>query len=260
MNFLLLLSTLLFAFLISATAQAATTTTTCPPSYLRWSNHCWLRKHSGNRTVGPGPNVFSTSNVWINGLGDLVLRIDRVNNKTWRCGEVSLDQSLGLGDYVFVLRTDPSKVDKFAVFAPFLYANDVKELDIEFSRWGDPDPHSENAQFTVQPYYRRGALKRYRMTGQNTVHRIRWGGSKNVSQIRFESWNAGSRTPLLSWTPTGGNNFVPGQERVHINFWLYKEDGANGPSNNVTNTVVMSCFKFCPLPGCSALGVKPTCP
>ena len=255
---LALLLLLLCGLLVGARFASAS----CPAHQFQWpagKNYCWRHKDSARKLVGPGPNIFAASNANVAANGDLSLQIDFVGGK-WRSGEVILNRSLGLGDYVFVVRTDPWYLDRNLVLAPFLYANDSNEVDIEFSRWGDPQA-DHNSQFTLQPFTRTGAQKFYNLRGQMSTHRIRWVGKNIPGQIRFESYKNALATPVASFSPSGGDNFVPGNERVRFNFWLYRDDGATRPFNNRTNVAAIACFRFCPLPaGCSALGVKPTCP
>jgi hypothetical protein len=252
----------LFLLSLALLLVASPTSASCPANHFAWpsnSSYCWRRKYSLGTPAGPGPNIFSPSNVLVTSNGDLRLRIDRVRG-SWRSGEAILNRSLGLGDYVWVLRSDPNKMDRNLVWALFLYADDTREIDIEFSRWSDPG-RTANAQYTLQPWTRNGTQRFFVIKGGRSTHRIRWSGFRNPGEFRFESWNASSSNPVASFSPTGGNNFRPGRERVRVNFWIYRYEGARGPANNRTNAVAVMCFRFCPLPaGCSPLGVKPKCP
>jgi hypothetical protein len=85
------------------------------------SGYCWFRRDSGGQKQGPGDNVFASANAAVDAAtGHLVVSIVRApGGGGLTCGEVFLDRSLGFGDYVFVVQTDPSLVsgDDSAVLA-----------------------------------------------------------------------------------------------------------------------------------------------
>ena len=110
---------------------------------IKFSGFEWLIKDSKNRITGPGKNYFSSSteNVWVDTLGRLHLKITQRNDK-WYSSEVRLTQSLGYGKYIFHLDSLPQELDKDMVIGLFMYdhldtGNFHKEIDIEFSKWGD---------------------------------------------------------------------------------------------------------------------------
>lgn len=240
----------------------------CPSPGFIWSGYCWLTRDTGGHRQGPGANIFAPSLVSITSSGSLQLGVAKYKKK-WSCSEVFMSKSMGLGDYVFVLESDPSLVDKNLVYSPFIYKNDTAEIDIEFATWGGTA--SGNAQNVLQPWDATGALKRFTVPSSTfTTHRIRWGGSRTPGQVEFEGWAPGAAgTRFLYWKAQGGKNFVPGDvtspvfiegERVHINHWISNK---KRPSNKMSNSMVMACFRHCPInatnQGCSEIGVKPTC-
>ncbi|WIA39888.1 hypothetical protein OEZ86_013330 [Tetradesmus obliquus] len=226
------------------------------------SGHCWYRRDSNGEKQGPGDNLFSSANAGVNAeTGYLVLKIVKEPGGGWSCGEVFMDHSLGPGDYTFVVQSDPSLMHHNLVASPFLYAANApdgssRELDVvEFGRWGQPI--NANSQYVVQPW-NTNPPHVFNVSGVGHTHRMRWSGGSSPQQVQFESFSADGRL-IQSWTNTGGDNFVPGPEAVHINHWIFAQS-ANLPASS---SFVVSCFKFCPLgqeAACSApLGTRPSC-
>ncbi|WIA42743.1 hypothetical protein OEZ86_008686 [Tetradesmus obliquus] len=224
------------------------------------SGFCWYSRSSGGSLQGPGPNYFNTSNVAVAASGSLQLTIQQVGG-SFVCGEVFLDRSLGLGDYIFTVETDPSTMDKTLVGSPFLYADNGNEIDvIEYSRWNLPE--IENSQFVLQPYTFQGSTKRYNQIGGSYTARMRWSGTSKPSEVLFEAWSP-SGTLVASWAAENGTNFLPSPERVHINHWIFKPQGISNPlpAGFGSSLFSLSCFKHCPLgdASCTPMGVMPSC-
>lgn len=226
------------------------------------SGHCWYRRDSNGQKQGPGDNLFSSANAGVDAeTGYLVLKIVKEPGGGWSCGEVFMDHSLGPGDYTFVVQSDPSLMHHNLVASPFLYAANApdgssRELDVvEFGRWGQPI--NANSQYVVQPW-NTNPPHVFNVSGVGHTHRMRWSGGSSPQQAQFESFSADGRL-IQSWTNTGGDNFVPGPEAVHINHWIFAQS-ADLPASS---SFVVSCFKFCPLgqeAACSApLGTRPSC-
>lgn len=142
----------LAALLISG---CATTTVHAQPRVIAFAGYDWVVKNYAWE-VGPGPNRFSDNsrNVWVDAAGRLHLRIEK-RKKTWYCAEVICTESLGHGTYRFYLDSDVAELDPNVVLGLFTWSDtpgfNNREVDIEFSRWGDRN--GPNAQFVVQPYY-----------------------------------------------------------------------------------------------------------
>lgn len=287
-SLLVVVSAAFFAAVFVAPAHAAC----CTNSQLQWPSwtpYCWKKRNSyGALGDGPGSNnSWAPSNVKVLPTGELQMNITRVAaspNANYACSEVTLSQSLGFGDYTFVVASDPSTLNIRHVGATFIYLDDYHELDFEHARWSDR--RSNNSQFVVQvsslggiqsvvppppppthvnplqPYDKAGAMYRFNASG-GVVNRLRWTGTAALSQMTFETWSADDGTatrPLAAWTPTGGNTMpTPGQERVHLNFWVSDPVGAG----SVVGTFTIRCFRFCPLAqlgSCSTpLGTRPVC-
>lgn len=208
----------------------------------------WTAKNSGGALWGPGPCVFSDApgNIWVDSLGNLHLKITNENN-VWKCAEVIAQKSLGYGTYRFTvgsdvpnLGTDVSNLDPNVVLGLFTWnddpAFDHREIDIEFSRWGDASD-STNAQYVVQPYTANGNLQRWTVNQYaQASHSFRW----NKASIDFESKSAGNVLKQWSYTRRAGIP-KPGGENPRINLWLFQ--GA-APQNGLPVEVVISRFEF----------------
>ena len=189
----------------------------------------WVRSGYG----GPGPNYWSDSDesVWVDNNGWLHLKI-RYENGIWYCAEVNTTQPTRYGMHRFYVIGRLDSLDPNVVFAPFLYANDTTEIDIEFSRWSN-EWSWFNTQYVVQPWYHPGNVERFwtSLNGTYTTHYINW----QPDSIRFKSIHGHYEEPphwwylIHSWLYTGAD--IPQQYEnlfVCINLWLC--DG-NPPSN-----------------------------
>ena len=202
-------------------------------------------KKSANK-VGPGPNLFSDSqsNVWVDGLGKLHLKITRSGGR-WQCAEVINTASPGFGTYRFYLESPVHNLDKTVVLGLFTWNDDPayshREIDIEFSRWGNAsDP--TNAQYVVQPYDTAGNLIRFTQpSAAQSIHSFLWGASSIYHR------------GVTGASPTGGSLIAehtftsgipqPGGENARINLWLYQ---GRAPSNRQEVEVVISKYEYLP--------------
>jgi len=187
---------------------------------------------------GPGPNTWGSAEneVFKDSLGRLHLTVASING-SWHSTEVYLGNSLGYGQYIFDIDSAVDKLDPNLVAAPFLYQDDTHELDIEYSYW--QIPKSPNLHYSVQPYSTSGNSKSFSVALASTTTRniIDWQPNK----VAFSTLQ-GDKT-IASFNYTGANNFVPGKERVHINFWQ-----VNGvpPANLTLNEFIIKSFTFIP--------------
>ncbi len=221
---------------------------------ISFSGYEWSVKNSGNELWGPGPNYFSesTSNVWVDSLDRLHLKITKRNNQ-WQCSEVLLNQSLGNGKYVFHLAgTTAGLMNENAVLGLFTWddtaaSDNYREIDIEFARWGNASEPT-NAQFVVQPWNTPGNLVRWTfpLTAETSTHWFDW----QPDSISFGSTKGASSfhpydSLITSWTYTGADIPSAGTERVHLNLWLM-----NGlaPSDSQEIEIIISKFEFNPEP------------
>lgn len=206
---------------------------------LSFSGYTWIVKNSRGSAVGPGPNVFSdsTDNAWVDTSGRLHLRIVK-QGETWTCVEVIAKASLGYGTYRVTYDTPVDDLDPNVVLALFTWKNAAaqwhREIDIEFSRWGNPG-NPANAQYVVQPS-RPSRISRWLVPGSApSTHSFRW----QPGFVRFESL---AGTTHQQWL-FAGKAPIPGGENPRMNLWLFH--GAP-PTDGQPVEVIISSFTFTP--------------
>ena len=183
--------------------------------------------------MGPGPNTFSPSNVFVNSTsGDLtlLLRADAATGQ-WGCAEVTLDHSLGYGTYTWDLKASSVEgFDENVVLGLFTYESDSREVDIELSAWGGAFPGA-NADFAVQPIVKRFAAS-----------------ASGAPLLRASYTWAPGRVDFacgaVAWSHTGADVPPPGGERVHMNLWLFQ---GRAPVSGRGAEVLLANFSFSPL-------------
>ena len=174
--------------------------------------------------AGPGPNNWSDSpsSVWVDAEGSLHMKIRKSGN-TWYCSEIIAQQSFGYGEYRFYLASDVESFDPEVVVGLFTYESDTREIDIEFSRWGNPA--NVDGYYTVQPVVA-GNQKTFipNMAGKNSTHKFIWSNSNIFFQSYFGHYATLPSTDSLinEWNYTGKDNPPVGNEMLHINFWLFQ--------------------------------------
>jgi hypothetical protein len=203
---------------------------------IQFSGITWnVRNGSG----GPGPNLWSDSpnSVWVDADGQLHLKIRKAGS-LYYCSEVYTQQSFGHGEYRFYVAGNMENYDPEIVVGLFTYETDTREIDIEFSRWGNPANMA--GWYTVQPVVA-GNQQNFAMNqaSDSTTHKFTWGSSN----IFFQSYQEHSATLptaenlIKEWNYTG--NYIPpvGNERLHINFWLF---GGHSPVNQQEAELVIT--------------------
>jgi hypothetical protein len=211
----------------------------------------WVKRHY--ERVGPGPNYFSDhqENVWVDTNGYLHLRIIQKDGK-WYCSEVIADSSFGYGTYIFTIQGRVDSLDENIVLGLFTWEDCVpqyhyREIDIEFSRWGNPA--NNNAQFVVQPWDTPGNMFRFNVDlaahPNVTTHIFTW----SQDNINFRSYYGDfcivppTENIVSSWSYTGNNVPPEGGENPRINFWLVN---GNAPNNGQDAEIVIKSFKYAP--------------
>ncbi|PRD55939.1 glycoside hydrolase family 16 protein [Sphingobacterium gobiense] len=211
---------------------------------IKFSGYDWIVRTSNDKRVGPGPNYFSDSedNVWVDENGRLHLKIVQ-RGGIWHCSGVILKQSLGYGQYVFYLASDVSKLDQHTVGGLFTYLHDTEEIDIEFSRWSDPENH--DSQFAVQPSDRSGNKERYdlNLLTERSTHSFNWQRDK----IEFFSRQGHGLTldndnRIHEWTYRGNDTpLSKGAERLRLNLWLFR---GQIPSDMMEQEMIIEKVEF----------------
>lgn len=206
---------------------------------IRFSGITW-NVRSGNG--GPGPNSWSDSpnSVWVDANGQLHMKIVKLGN-TWYCSEIYAQQSFGHGEYRFYVATNVENYDPEIVVGLFTYETDTREIDIEFSRWGNPG--NVDGWYTIQPVVA-GNQQSFtpNLTGDSSTHKFIW----NSGNIFFQSYQGhyaelpADEKLINEWNYTGNNIPPVSNERLHINFWLF---GGHVPVNQQeAELVVTSVF------------------
>lgn len=239
----------LLLFLLCLTFAGCRTTPLEPgPRTVRFSGHAWEVKQSRD-PVGPGPNVYSAhpESVRVDRHGRLYLRIESRSN-TWHSAEVLSRDSFGYGRYTFILDSPVRNLDPNAVIGLFTWSDDPaqnhRELDVEITRWGDPE--ADAGQFVVQPYDGPDNLRRFAIPpfDRPLVFVIDW----RQDRIRFEAameTRPGKSEPatISRWEYRGPDIPMPGDEKVHINFWMNR---GREPQTDEPMELVVREFRFEP--------------
>lgn len=217
---------------------------------LTFSGRTWTVKRS-EALVGPGPNYFSDrpEDVWVDAQGRLHLRITERDGR-WVCTEIVTTEALGLGTYSFALASRVDQLDPNVVLGLFTWdgaapAHNYREIDIEFSRWGEVA--SANAQYVVQPWDHAGNRERFALTldDAGSTHHFTW----RAAEVLFASYRGltlppDPGAPLATWSYTGADIPPAGAENARINLWLM--DGAP-PSDAQPVEVIVAAFAFTPV-------------
>src|SRR5690606_9166055 len=241
---ILLLSVLTILFSCSSTVELGETPIVQSARIIKFSGYDWIVRTSDNKKVGPGPNLFSDSedNVWVDNQGRMHLTIVQKGG-LWYCAGVILKNSLGHGKYIFYVANDVSKLDQNVVGGLFTYLNDNEEIDIEFSKWSNPD--NMDSQFAVQPSTRVGNKVRYdlNLTSNLSTHSFNW----QPDRIEFFSRHGHGVEPnednLIHEWIYKGNDIPPsrGTERLRMNLWLFR---GQVPSDAKEHEMIIEKFEY----------------
>lgn len=237
---------LVLVVMVSCAQMVVPEDATATPRSIRFSGYDWTVRRS-ERPTDPGGNRFSdaTSDVWVDGSGQLHLTLGDYAT------EVRMRRSHGYGIYEARLIARLDRLDPQAVFGFFTFELPSehpyhREIDIEFSRWGDPD--MTNAQFSVQP----AAIPENRLRfaldqqGEATTHRFTW----TPGRVEFVSWHGHSEYPpaahLVAARFVVEAPVVPdtARERIYFNFWRYQ---GKPLQTSDREKVIVREFRFIPL-------------
>ena len=123
-----------------------------PARIIRFSGYDWQVRDE--KLGHPGPNNWKGTNVWLDSNGDLHLKITQTDGN-WHSAEVQTTLSLGFGEYQFQVVGRTDQLDPNVVLGLFSYpASNVgsdgsDEIDIEYTKWGDPQ--STDGNWTIYP-------------------------------------------------------------------------------------------------------------
>jgi hypothetical protein len=213
-------------------------------STIEWSGMTWDIK-TGN-ALGPGPNNWSDSSdsVWVDASGKLHLQV-REQAGLWYSAEIIAQESLGYGKYEFRIESDTESFDQNVVAGFFTYLSDTEEIDIELSRFGDPN--RGNAHYTVQPYTTAGNSHEFNLEPGNilSTHSFDWDSDRiELESLRGHDTSSPAADDILEqWTYSGSDIPMASLEKVRINFWLFQ---GQAPSNGLDHELVIDSFSFTP--------------
>jgi hypothetical protein len=191
--------------------------------------------------IGPGPNFFSdrSENVWIDNHGFLHLRISYRAGKWWSA-EVVCDCSPGFGTYA--VRVPAGTIRDFdanAVLGLFNWSDDAafahREIDFEFSTWGEKENATGNSQFVVQPYDQPGHTNRFFLRPAVAPALLSY--SWMPRRVLFTAVS-GSGERLRSFEYRGA---IPDGGNPRINLWLLR---GQAPQSARDIEVVVEAFTF----------------
>lgn len=200
-----------------------------------------------NRTGNPGGNRWSDSpeSVWVDEHGSLHLKI-RKENGNWLCSEIFTQLNAGYGEYRFYVTGNLLDIDKNMVLGLFIYQDDKHEIDIEFSKWGKEDERNTGI-FVTQPGSVKGNSKSFYVGSDSlkSTHSFIW----KPKSIEYKSWdghaeNFQEKTLFERWTYEGKHIPKPGDEKLMINFWLFR---GHPPTDETEKEVVINAVQFIPL-------------
>jgi hypothetical protein len=215
-----------------------------------FSGYTWKVTSSGDETQGPGPNIFSRKNAWVDKSGYLHLKLSKNADGTWNCAEVLMDKNLGYGTYQWQVEGNLGSFDKSIVFGMFNYSgNDgFDEMDIEYSKWGYPD-NEKMLNYTLFP--ETGSSKSsievvYPFKLDNNLSTQRFVRTPN--SIVFKSLNGfhDDDTGLFaskSWAEPD-NSVSKLEMPVMMNLWLFR--GVK-PVDGKDVEIIIHSFKYTPL-------------
>lgn len=187
---------------------------------IHFSGYDWMVRASDSDRGGQ-PNAYDPSNVWTDSKGYLHMRMEE-HGGVWSCAEVSLTRSLGYGSYIFVVH-DSGQLAPSAVFGLYTFDesrtdNVRSELDVELSRWGNPD--GQNAQFVVQPFYVPENIYRFRVPSGLLTQVFRWEPGR-ASFKTMRGAGIGRDAPVVSEHVFTSGIPTPANESAHMVLYDY---------------------------------------
>lgn len=211
---------------------------------LSWAGLEWEPLGDNGAAREPGPNRWSPELVSMED-GELVLRVRR-EGRGWCCACARTVSAPGHGLFTWEVSSRVDQLDTQAVGGLFLgrfdgdvpYAmrperNVCGEIDIEFSRWGDPASR-HNAQYLPQPWEHE---RRYRflmkLGCERSRHDILWtpegiGFASCHGHPRYVELQHRPELRIASWHYRGVLNPPDLGQRVHVSLWLHRGEPPRG--------------------------------
>ena len=221
------------------------------PTVISFSGYTWNVKNPVS-TQGPGPNYWTSDNVWVDANGRLHLKLSKnpVTNR-WECAEVSSTTSFGYGTFQWKVDGPLGSLDKNVVFGMFNYSgNDgYDEMDIEYAKWGNAA--ANNLNYTIypatgnpNPAYATYTQSISTPDGTYTTQRFKRTANQVIlkSLHGFQDGNVNLfASKTFSSPPT---SISTASMPIFMNLWLFQ---GLAPSNNQSVEVIIHEFKYTPL-------------
>ncbi len=217
---------------------------------INFSGYVWEVRSSGDGP--PGPNHWSSDNVWVDQDGYLHLKITQQNG-IWYCAELFTTTSIGFGEYEFYVINRIDLFDPNIVFGLFNYPtppigpDGTNEIDIEIARWGNSK--YPNGNFTVFPavpgLHQDSHTFNFSLNGTYTTQRFVW----TSNEVYFQSLHGhgnDQQQKIADWSykPKENSQYIPQQPLpIHINLWLFQ---GQRPTDAQFVEVIVSKFQFTP--------------
>ena len=239
---------------------------------VNFSGYVWDVKIN-EYAVGPGPNYFSGfyEDVFVDDNGYLHMRIAEHNGK-WYSSEIVGRDTLGYGKYTWVMQADLENIPENITVGLFTWDNESffaearSEVDIELSKWGNPDL-ATTLHYSVQPVafgptYPERTHNAFTEPGDLvgvTTHVFTW----TDTLIEWRSYKGDSTDPLNEtayWSfdldnparvkNEGGNSseaiVIPGpgpNTNARINFWLLPWIDTT-PTDGLEQEIIVRRFEY----------------
>lgn len=206
------------------------------------------------RADGAGPprnNNWCDANIFVDAQGRLHMKLTRRPDGSWCAAELKTVKRLGFGTYQWQLASRVDQLDPNVVFGLFHYpTTDVgpdatNELDIEFTRWGNPTANILN--YTVWPTV--AGIKETTTTypmmlnGDWSTHRYTW----TPQSVHFQSTHGHydhNPLPIADWTykPEKATERIAQKPMpLYMNLWLTAP-----PTNAEPVEIIITKFTFTP--------------
>jgi hypothetical protein len=154
-------------------------------------------------------------NVWLDTEGMLHLRLYR-GADGWTSSEVIGPVLAGYAAIEIEVAGSVAQLDPNVVAGFFVYENDESEIDIEFSRWGEP--MRSNGLFAIHGVGGRKGAHEFGCDRIADTARLAIDWAPRI--IRFSV--DGCRGPRRSWVFRGREVPRPNRHRLRFNLWSYR--------------------------------------
>ena len=187
---------------------------------LKFSGYDWYVRHITSDRNG-AISFYDPANAWTDPSGALHLRITREGGRS-KCSQVTLSNHFGYGTYIFTVK-NAAGFQPATALAMFTYddlaAEHHREMDIELSRWGNPN--SKNADYVVQPYSLPENKVTFDVPPGEMSHSLRW--EPGVATFTTYRRSATSAVPLVLKRNVFTTGIpTPGGEAAVIDFCDFK--------------------------------------